>query len=312
MKNKKIYFLPAWGNTSTELYNAMALQTPGSTSKWKNIEGTESIFEADYYIIQDYTYDELESFLSINNLWNKVYHFGREVPGGGPIKRYKNVKEFSYLLKNSYLFTKWVYPNQVNGGVSVSYDQLCNIEPPQKKELMICVQSNKTILEGHSLRLKFIEEYCRHSPEYIDIAGGISKEERFTSLKNPIELEEDNKFLANLKYKYCLAFDNGQYENYFGTQFTDAILSWCVPVYWGAPNISEFFPEDSYITFDVRNMDEIDRISSIINDPQDYTRRLPALKEARNLILNKYNIWDTIDEVITTGKSTWGKINEKI
>ena len=52
-------------------------------------------------------------------------------------------------------------------------------------------------------------------------------------------------------------------------------------------------------------MDEIELISNIINDPEDYKRRLPALKEARQLVLDKYNIWDTINEVITTGKSTW-------
>ena len=308
MKNKKIYFLPAWGNTSKQLYDAMILQSPANSGKWKNIQATDSIFEADYFIVQDYTYDELEAFLSINNLWDKVYSFGREVPGGGLIKRYQNIKEFSYLLKNSYLFTKWVYPNQVNGGVSVSYDQLKEMIPPQKDELMICIQSNKRILNGHVLRLKFIEEYCRRLPQDIDIAGGISQEKAFTDLKKPIELIDDNKFMANLNYKYCLAFDNGQYKNYFGTQFTDALLSWCIPVYWGAPNISEFFPEDSYISFDVKNMDEVNRISNIINDPEDYKRRLPALKEARQLILDKYNIWDTMNEAITTGKNTWGKV----
>ena len=52
--------------------------------------------------------------------------------------------------------------------------------------------------------------------------------------------------------------------------------------------------------------DEINRIVELINDPADYAKRLPALTEARNLVLNKYNIWDTINEVVTTGKSTWG------
>jgi len=299
-----IYFLPAWGNSSSELLEVMMLQTPSEAGIWKEIRGTNSLFEADTFIMQDYTYDEVEAFLRINNLWHKVIYFSREVPGGGPIKKYNDVRAFSYLDKSSYLFTKWAYPDKHSGGVSTSYDALSAVAP-NKVRSMICIQSNKQILEGHLLRLEFIEEFCRRSPSELDIAGGIAREKRFTKLNDPVEMINDDKFATCMNYKYCLAFDNGQYNNYFGTQFTDSLLSWCVPVYWGAPNIGDFFPEDSYISFDVRNKNEIERIVDIINDPEDYNRRLPAIEKARNLVLNKYNIWDTIREVITTGKSTW-------
>jgi hypothetical protein len=33
----------------------------------------------------------------------------------------------------------------------------------------------------------------------------------------------------------------------------------------------------------------------------DYDKRLPALTEARNLILNKFNFWPTIKSVIDRG-----------
>ena len=101
-----------------------------------------------------------------------------------------------------------------------------------------------------------------------------------------------------------MAFDNGQYNNYFGTQFTDAILSWTVPIYWGSPNIAEFFPEGSYISFDASNPDEVHRIVSTLKR-DDYEKRIPALKEARQLILNKYNIWPTVYEALTKGQVTW-------
>ena len=62
-----IYFLPAWGNSSSELLEVMRLQTPSETGTWKDIKGTNSLFEADTFIVQDYTYDEVEDFLRINN-----------------------------------------------------------------------------------------------------------------------------------------------------------------------------------------------------------------------------------------------------
>jgi hypothetical protein len=193
----------------------------------------------------------------------------------------------------------------MNGGISTSYDELCDYRA-SKKGQMLCVQSNKRILPGHRLRIEFLRKFCQRSPESFDLCGGIISDEEFREFSNLKHLVANNKFLTSAPYKYCLAFDNGAYPNYFGTQFTDALLSWCIPVYWGAPNIGDFFPEDSYISFDVTNPDEIERIVEIISDPDDYSRRLPSLEIARNLVLNKYNIWDTIDEVVTTGRSTWG------
>jgi hypothetical protein len=288
------------------MFETLKHQTPNGQGSWKSIQGTNQLFDADAFILQDYTSDEMESFLKINNLWDRTYYFSREVPGAGPIKQYEAASTFSYLDGSSYLYTKWVYPDETNGGVSTSYDALLNAALPAKKKLMICIQSSKRRLHGHKLRLDFIEKFCTKAPQCVDLYGGITKDSTFAKFNNKHQMRENNKFLTSEDYKYCLAFDNGQYNNYFGTQFTDALLSWCVPVYWGAPNIDDFFPSGSFITFDATDENEIDRIIELINDPDDYAKRLPALTEARNLVLNKYNIWDTINEVVTTGKSTWG------
>ena len=39
-------------------------------------------------------------------------------------------------------------------------------------------------------------------------------------------------------------------------------------------------------------------IEIVQND--DYESRIPAIKEARELILNKYNMWPMINEIIQT------------
>tara|TARA_R110000824_G_scaffold67912_8_gene175910 strand:+ start:325 stop:1245 length:921 start_codon:yes stop_codon:yes gene_type:complete len=303
---KNIYFLPAWGQSSKEMLETLKLQTPDQTGTWKSISATTKLFEADAFILQDYTTPEMESFLKLNDLWEQTYYFSREVPGAGPIKEYSQVKSFSYLKESSYLYTKWAYPNESNGGVSISYNSLMEEAAPEKSKNLLCIQSSKRILSGHRLRLKFIEKFCSQAPQSMDLYGNIIQDAAFKKFSNKFEMKENNKFLTSQEYKYCLAFDNGQYRNYFGTQFTDALLSWCIPIYWGAPNIEEFFPADSFITFDTTDEDEINRIVELINDPDDYAKRLPALTEARNLVLKKYNIWDTINEVVTTGKSTWG------
>ena len=305
----KAYFMPAWGDSPEVILDTLKLQTPSNSGQWKDLIGVSNIADADCFIIQDYTDKEHIKFLESKNMLDKAFYFAREVPGGGPMEEYEGIKKFSYLDKNSYLYTKWAYPRSISGGTGQTYDDLVNFEAPNKTKSLICVQSNKMFLEGHRVRVKFIREFCEYTPDDLDLFGSIMKNPYFTALpscNNAPKMVDDDKFKTMQEYKYCLAFDNGQYENYFGTQFTDAILSWTVPIYWGAPNIADFFPEGSYISFDARNYDEIDRILEVIEDESDYQSRLPALREARELILNKYNAWDTIHEAITTGKNTWG------
>ena len=64
--------------------------------------------------------------------------------------------------------------------------------------------------------------------------------------------------------------------------------------------MSRFFPEDSFIQIDIRKPDEVNKVIEIIQN-DDYESRIPALKEARNLILNKYNMWPMINEILETG-----------
>ena len=99
-------------------------------------------------------------------------------------------------------------------------------------------------------------------------------------------------------YKYCLAFDNqNTIKPFFGTQFTDAILRWCVPLYWGGAALEDYFPTDSFIKIDIQDPDAINTIESKLSI-DDYKKRLPAIKRARELILNQYNMWPLIENVI--------------
>jgi hypothetical protein len=60
----------------------------------------------------------------------------------------------------------------------------------------------------------------------------------------------------------------------------------------------KYFPEKSFDRFDVDDYNEIERLLDIVNDPSDYDDRLDAVSEARQLILNEYNMWPTIKKAI--------------
>jgi len=281
----KVYFAPAWGLTSEKMVDDYKLQAPNNLPKWKDMEVTFNPQEADYLIVQDYIQG---NDLSISFDPSKIYYFGRETPGLGPIADFSGrANIFSWRDESGYLFTKWHYPSgHVGAGVSRTYDELHNQQnPPTKNKKLSCIQSNKRAVDGHIKRLDFLQEFMNRHSDKLDLYGS-------NEFSNSV-LENDDKFNALNPYKYNIAFDNGLYKNYFATQFTDAVLSWCIPVYWGCPNLSDYFPEKSYIKIDIDDYSEIDRIVDIIEN-DDYESRLDDLREARNLILNKYNLWPTI------------------
>lgn len=61
-------------------------------------------------------------------------------------------------------------------------------------------------------------------------------------------LAEDNGRHSKLKtiatYKFTIAFENAVFRDYVTEKFYDPLISGSVPVYLGAPNISEFAPGD--------------------------------------------------------------------
>ena len=62
-----------------------------------------------------------------------------------------------------------------------------------------------------------------------------------------------NKLQMLKPYKFTLAFENGNVEDYVTEKVYQALASGTLPVYMGAPNIKEFVPDDSII--DVADFD---------------------------------------------------------
>ena len=287
----KVYFAPNWGLTSEQMISDYIKQTPGSIGKWGSIQVVTNPVEAEYLIIQDQCDTETLSYFTED----KRLYFSREAMDSVSINSYPNTKKYSYWDNSGFLWTKWWYPNKSSGGINKTYDELSSEDnvPYEKTKLLSCVQSNKTATEGHRLRYNFLVDFLNTKPDLIDLYGSINFANK--------ELNDNDKFYALSNYKYCLAFDNQDtIKNFFGTQFTDSILYWTVPIYWGGADLNRFFPEDSFIQIDIRKPDEVNKVIEIIQN-DDYESRIPALKEARNLILNKYNMWPMINEILETG-----------
>jgi hypothetical protein len=275
------------------------MQTPGRLGVWDNLIGVQNIVEADYLLIQDECPD-LELIQNFSP--DKILYVSREATVNY-LKR-ENTKGylvFSFWDNSGYLPVRWAYKSEsdsansgsVYSGVELDYDQLSKLEVPNKKFLLCSVLSNKSDTKGHRIRKKFVQDFMRENE--IDVYGSAS----FANKK----FIGGSKFETLLKYKYCLAFDNqDNLSDFVGTQFTDAILAWTVPIFWGGADLSKYYPKGSYLQFDARNRRSKREIAEFLKR-DDFSSRLPALFEARELLLNQYNLWPTIKRVLDSENS---------
>jgi hypothetical protein len=290
---KTIYFASTpWAN-SDEILEDYRFQTPNNLGVWEDIIAVKDPKKAEFLVIQDETPDiHLYNFFKPS----KRLYFNREALATNLINMFPATEfnRFSFWDGTGYLPIRWWYGTNIKasaqgyGGITKNYDELVAQEPYEKTKEISCILSNKVMNEGHKIRKNFTKSFIKKY--HLDLYGSVE-------FKNS-EIPNNDKILALKDYKYCLGFDNQDFiKDFFGTQLSDTLLSWSVPIFWCGADLSRYLPEGSYIQFNARDEYEIDRIIEIIKN-DDYNKRLPSIKKARDMILNKYNFWPTIKSVI--------------
>ena len=290
---RKFYFAPTPWSSSEQVFNDYRFQTPNNLGFWEDIQATTNLDEAEFIVIQDECYDL--QLLSRFEPKKRLY-FSREALSTHLKNQYPSSEfnRFSYWDGTGYLPLRWWYGSTKNassqgyGGISMDYNELISLQPYEKTKNLCCILSDKTMTEGHNIRIDFTKKFL--SKYHFDLYGSVN-------FKNS-EIPNNNKIDALKNYKYCLGFDNQDFiKDFFGTQCTDTLLAWTVPIFWCGQDLSKYLPEGSFIQFNARDLNEIDRIIDIIEN-DDYESRIPAIKEAREYLLNKHNFFPTIKKLI--------------
>ena len=148
---------------------------------------------------------------------------------------------------------------------------------PKAKDLSI-IASAKDYAPGHKLRHQIIKKY----PENLSIYGyGY----------NPIE----NKITALKDYRFSLIIENEPSNNWFTEKLIDCLVTGTVPVFWGCPNIHEFFDTRGFILFN--NINQIPSIKADCNKTV-YENLLPFIKKNYYSALYYVNIFDRIKKTV--------------
>jgi hypothetical protein len=117
----------------------------------------------------------------------------------------------------------------------------------QKNKLVSMIYSSKKQFEGHMLRHEIAEKYS----DKIDLFGNGSPK--------PIVLKEE----ALSDYMYTIVIENISDRNYFTEKIVDPMLLGTVPIYWGCPNIDNFFIKQGMLTF--KTINDFDKLFNILD-----------------------------------------------
>ncbi|WP_288955094.1 glycosyltransferase family 10 [uncultured Polaribacter sp.] len=141
-----------------------------------------------------------------------------------------------------------------------------------KKKLLSVIASKKNNLEGHKLRHKIVD-YLNSTNIDADIMGRGYKS---------FEHKEDG--LA--PYYYSVIIENNQESNYFTEKLIDCFLCETIPIYWGAPNIENYFDAQGMII--CKTAKDIKLALKNINS-KDYKSKLTWVKANRNRAMHYTN-----------------------
>ena len=170
-----------------------------------------------------------------------------------------------------------------------SYYDLKEMTVPDKVADVSMICSSKTMMPGHIARYKLYQMLSRTFADKIDFYG------------SGIKYVED-KADAISPYRFHVCIENSNTDDYWTEKIADAILGYAIPIYYGCTNIDSYFPKEAIIHIDINNHEETyNIIERILSNPiQIYEEKMPYLKEARQLLLDKYNIFPMLESFITT------------
>ena len=280
-------FYPGWLTETSKTYtHRIAKQTPNNSGVWGKLQAVENAEDAAYAICQD-NIISIKRALSDGFSKSQIIYIKREADKNLPLLDSSH-QILSYQGQYNLIPSVW--------WIDMSFNELLQMPPPKKCKSLSAIVSATRLLEGHKKRLNFLELMSNY--RQIDfygrghVAGSFNNQYK-GALKKANKCKSEGLF----NYEASFAIENCSEDGYITEKFNDCVLSWSIPIYYGAANASSYFP-DCFVpiqSLDVndKNHDLLDKLDKLCYN--DYIRNLA---EARERILLTYNLWAISEKLI--------------
>ena len=167
--------------------------------------------------------------------------------------------------------------------VCLNYDDFKRLEISEegRKDKVCVITSNKKSTIGHKRRVCFVDKILKRYPDLIDVYGNGYR---------PI----GDKYDVLSKYKYSLVIENCQYPNYWTEKLADTYLAGCYPIYYGCPNINDYFDDGAYSLVDINDFNASCNIIKSVVENKIFSESIRDIEKAKRQILDDYNMFNMI------------------
>jgi len=260
-------------------------QTPGCSGVWEEIRFTEqSTATCDYVLVLNKPIADATVRCPPEHVWAVMQEPPNEVFGwmhpGDP--SYTRVYTSDTRLKAG---SRHIHSQPALAWhIEKDYDFLTGCSIPEKTGSLSWVTSNKSTFRGHRARMRFLQ--ALQNQVAFDLYGT-----GFRFIKD--------KWDALAPYRYSLAIENFSNAYYWSEKLADCFLAWSMPIYYGCTRITDYFPAESMLVIDIHDHHYVDQIREAIQS-EAWERNLEAIACARQLVLDKYQLFPFITQKIRT------------
>ncbi|XWK87032.1 MAG: glycosyltransferase family 10 [Phormidium sp.] len=167
---------------------------------------------------------------------------------------------------------------------SNSFRELEEMGCPEKVESCSWITSGISRTANHRQRLEFLRSlksseikfdlYGRGLPDWAKAAG-----------------ELNNKWYGMAPYYYSLAIENyADNDWYISEKMWDALLAWCLPIYYGGSAADKLLPPGSFLRLPSLDEKGVAYIKEVTATPDAWYAAKDAIAQARQIVLHKLNL----------------------
>lgn len=172
--------------------------------------------------------------------------------------------------------------------LSNPFQDLAERHSPKKIKPCSWVTSGINRTANHRKRLDFLrllqssdlslDVYGRDLPEWSGATGSLS-----------------SKWYGLAPYYYNLAIENyADNEWYASEKLWDALLSWCLPIYYGGTAADKLLPPGSFLRLPSLDEKGLKFIQEVTATPDAWHEAKAAIAEARQIVLHKLNLMEWV------------------
>jgi alpha(1,3/1,4) fucosyltransferase len=265
-----------------------------STIDTQPLECYEEIFFLDFPTMENKYFKELvgHDFNNLNLILLETELIRPDNWDENNHKYFKKIYTWHDGLVDNKKYFKMYLPNRIPEKFTF------NSKDPRK--LCTLIASHKFVKhpqELYTARLEAIRWFEKNHPEDFDLYGFGWDQHRFSGslifLNNFPRLNQilkshfpsyrgsiDSKFDTLQGYKFAICYENARdIKGYITEKIFDCFFAGCVPVYWGAPNVTDVIPKETFI--DKREYDSYSELYNYITNMSDeeYNSYIAAIKE---------------------------------